>query len=188
MTVMTMTRGAVAWRERGDAFVARRLRELLDPGETAGVKAAFRGASLAVVATRDGIARIDLTDSRDALLPLGVREERGLRDLAQAIARALESWAPEPESMPIDVSGTPFQVAVWRALRAIPAGRTRTYGEVAEMVGSPGGARAVGGAVGSNPIPILVPCHRVVASGGIGGFGCGLPLKRRLLAAEGVIA
>ena len=83
--------------------------------------------------------------------------------------------------------GTEFQKKVWAALLAIPAGQTRSYGEIAAAVGSPKGARAVGGACGSNPIPVLVPCHRVLAGGrGPGGFSGGLDWKKRLLAVEGV--
>ena len=81
--------------------------------------------------------------------------------------------------------GTDFQRAVWRALQRIPYGETRTYGEIAEAVGRPGAARAVGTANHSNPIPIIIPCHRVVGSNGrLCGFGGGLDLKRRLLELE----
>ena len=82
--------------------------------------------------------------------------------------------------------GTPFQQAVWRALLEIPCGETRTYGQIAERIGRPRAARAVGQAVGANPLPIVVPCHRVVAGDGLGGFGGGLAMKRRLLEIEGV--
>ncbi len=83
--------------------------------------------------------------------------------------------------------GTSFQQSVWAQLRAIPAGSTRSYGEIAAAVGKPGAARAVGGAVGRNPISLIVPCHRVIASdGSIGGFASGLDRKRWLLAHEGV--
>lgn len=84
-------------------------------------------------------------------------------------------------------AGTPFQRAVWRVLQTIPHGQTRCYGWVARQLGRPAAARAVGAACGANPVPILVPCHRVVASNGtLGGFSGGLALKRRLLALEGV--
>ncbi len=83
-------------------------------------------------------------------------------------------------------SGTKFQRAVWRGVSTIPKGEVLTYGELAERIGYPGAARAVGQAVGSNPIPLLIPCHRVVASNGIGGFGGDIQLKKRLLDAEGV--
>ena len=86
----------------------------------------------------------------------------------------------------LELSGTDFQVAVWEALSEIPYGETVSYAELAEMVGHPNAFRAVGSANGANPIPIVLPCHRVVASGGgLGGYGGGLPLKRSLLALEG---
>ena len=82
--------------------------------------------------------------------------------------------------------GTPFQRDVWRALLEIPRGETRSYRWVAERVGRPRAVRAVGQAVGANPLPIVVPCHRVVRSdGSLGGFGGGLAMKKRLLNLEG---
>ncbi len=85
----------------------------------------------------------------------------------------------------LDLRGSPFQLAVWRELVAIPWGETRTYGEIAARLGRAGGARAVGGANHENPIAILVPCHRVVqASGRLGGYAGGLDVKRWLLAHE----
>ena len=81
---------------------------------------------------------------------------------------------------------TPFQQAVYRTVAAIPAGEALSYGEVADAAGSPGAARAVGNAMARNPIPLVVPCHRVLASGGaLGGFTGGLDLKKSLLPAEG---
>lgn len=89
-------------------------------------------------------------------------------------------------SLPIRMEGTPFQKKVWEALRRIPYGETRTYGEIAAEVGSSGGARAVGQACNRNPIMVVVPCHRVVGRGGaLVGFGAGLPIKEKLLALEG---
>jgi len=87
----------------------------------------------------------------------------------------------------VDLSGaTPFRQKVFRELMAVPFGAVVTYGELAERVGVPRGARAVGGAVGSNPVPIIIPCHRVVRAGrGLGGFGAGLGWKKRLLRHEG---
>ena len=82
--------------------------------------------------------------------------------------------------------GTPFQLAVWQALRAIPYGETLSYGELAQRVGLAGGARAVGLANGANPLPIIVPCHRVIgADGSLTGFGGGLDIKRELLSLVG---
>ena len=94
--------------------------------------------------------------------------------------RALEGGA-----LPHRFHGTEFQRAVWNALFEVPAGETRTYGEIARRVKHPDGARAVGAAVGQNPIPIFAPCHRIVgANGSLTGFGGGLPRKRWLLAHE----
>ena len=88
--------------------------------------------------------------------------------------------------IPLDLDqGTPFQRRVWRGLLEIPYGRTLTYKELANVIGQPSAMRAVGGANGANPVPIVVPCHRVVASGGrLGGFSAGLYLKQRLLDLE----
>ncbi|GHV53794.1 methylated-DNA--protein-cysteine methyltransferase [Synergistales bacterium] len=84
-----------------------------------------------------------------------------------------------------DIDGTPFQVAVWRELAAIPFGETRSYGEIAERAGKRGAARAVGGANHRNPIAIIIPCHRVIESNGkLGGYGGGLDRKKWLLGHE----
>jgi methylated-DNA-[protein]-cysteine S-methyltransferase len=92
-------------------------------------------------------------------------------------------------SMPVDMSaGTPFQRRVWRAILRIPYGRVRSYQWVAMRVGGRQYARAVGMALGANPVPIVVPCHRIIShDGSLGGFGCGLPMKRRLLKLEGTL-
>lgn len=85
--------------------------------------------------------------------------------------------------------GTPFQLEVWRALRGIPYGRTISYGELARRVGRPAASRAVGAANGRNPLPIVVPCHRVIGAGGdLTGFGGGIEIKRALLELEGALA
>lgn len=134
------------------------------------------------------------------------RREEALEELARrgAIDPADGSEAAEAaevvrrwfEGEAVDVAGrielpdgTAFQRAVWQAMLEIPRGETRSYGWVAERIGRPGSARAVGQAVGANPLPLLVPCHRVVASdGGLGGFGGGLEMKEALLRLEGAIA
>lgn len=88
-------------------------------------------------------------------------------------------------SLPYRLYGTEFQVAVWEALFEVPAGQTRTYGQLARRIGHPDAARAVGAAVGQNPIAIVAPCHRIVgADGSLTGFGGGLPRKKWLLAHE----
>lgn len=89
------------------------------------------------------------------------------------------------ESLSVDAGGTPFQRAVWRALRAIPAGRTMSYAELARHIGCPSAVRAVGRANGANPISVVVPCHRLVGTNGsLTGYGGGLERKRWLLAHE----
>jgi methylated-DNA-[protein]-cysteine S-methyltransferase len=87
--------------------------------------------------------------------------------------------------LPLAPEGTAFQRSVWRQLQAIPYGETISYGELARRVGKPKASRAVGSANGANPLPIVIPCHRVIASDGtLGGFGGGLPIKEMLLALE----
>jgi O-6-methylguanine DNA methyltransferase len=83
--------------------------------------------------------------------------------------------------------GTEFQQAVWREMQKIPRGQTRTYGDIAAAIGRPKAVRTVGSACGANPLPVFIPCHRVVAKNGLGGFGSGLPWKILLLKMEGVL-
>ena len=94
----------------------------------------------------------------------------------------------KPKNLPpLDLAGTEFQKSVWRALRKISFGKTKSYGEIAELIGKPKAVRAVGGACGANPVPVLVPCHRVLAANKkLGGFSGGLDWKRSLLAREGI--
>jgi methylated-DNA-[protein]-cysteine S-methyltransferase len=109
--------------------------------------------------------------------------------LAAAVAQLGEYFAGRRRrfDVPVQVRGTRFQESVWLELAEIPFGETMSYAELARIVGHPNAYRAVGQANGANPIPIILPCHRVVASGGgLGGYGGGLPMKRRLLALEGV--
>jgi O-6-methylguanine DNA methyltransferase len=88
---------------------------------------------------------------------------------------------------PLDLVGTDFQKSVWNALRNISLGKTKSYGEIARTIGRPKAVRAVGGACGANPVPVLVPCHRVLAADKkLGGFSGGLDWKRALLTREGV--
>lgn len=89
--------------------------------------------------------------------------------------------------LPLLPRGTPFQLRVWEELKKIPYGETRTYGQIAACVGNPRAARAVGSANNRNPIPIIIPCHRVVGAGGkLGGFLWGVDIKQKLLALEEV--
>lgn len=89
---------------------------------------------------------------------------------------------------PLDPAGTEFQKNVWREMQKIPSGRTKSYGEIAKAIRKPKAVRAVGGACGANPIPVFVPCHRVLAAHKkIGGFSSGLHWKWKLLGVEGIV-
>jgi methylated-DNA-[protein]-cysteine S-methyltransferase len=116
------------------------------------------------------------------------------QDAARAIALAADQLAEYFDGartrfdIPLAFAGTPFQEDVWRALGRIPYAETVSYAELAQIVGRPHAYRAVGQANGANPLPIVLPCHRVLAAGGrIGGYGGGLETKQRLLALEGVL-
>lgn len=96
------------------------------------------------------------------------------------------SGVPFDFDLPLAPFGTPFELSVWKALKKIPWGKTRSYGEIAGEVGSPRGGRAVGKACGANPIPVIIPCHRVVrANGDLGGYAGGIEVKKALLEIEG---
>jgi methylated-DNA-[protein]-cysteine S-methyltransferase len=119
--------------------------------------------------------------------PDGVRRA----DVPEAITNELCAYAEgrcKEFDLPVDLSGLrPFQRAVLTAIAKIPFGETRSYGWVARAIGKPGAARAVGQALHTNPIPIIIPCHRIVASdGSLGGYGGGVPMKIKLLRLEGV--
>jgi len=145
---------------------------------------------LLVAATPKGICRLTFDEDERALRQrfpnADIRPDDGT--IAPWVAGALQAIntpqsAPE---LPIDVHGTAFQEAVWRELRKIPLGETRSYADIARAVGDPNATRAVGTANGSNPVAVLVPCHRVIRSDGtLGGYAGGLDRKKKLLAAEG---
>jgi methylated-DNA-[protein]-cysteine S-methyltransferase len=146
---------------------------LKTPFALLGVRADEQALSEIVFLSRDG----------DALSP----QNR----LAERACAQIERYVEDPQyrfDLPLARGGTDFQRRVWRKISAIEAGRTRSYGELARELGS--AARAVGQACGANPLPLVVPCHRVLAAGGIGGFahhegGFHLAVKRWLLAHEG---
>jgi AraC family transcriptional regulator of adaptative response/methylated-DNA-[protein]-cysteine methyltransferase len=143
-----------------------------------------------IAATSKGICRLTFDDSVDSLRRLFPRadivEDRGgLRELVEGALTAIERPLAAPD-LPIDVAGTAFQEAVWRELRKIPTGETRSYAQIAAAIGQPTAVRAVGTANGDNHVAVLIPCHRVIRSDGtLGGYAGGLDRKRMLLAAEG---
>ena len=141
-----------------------------------------------------GLAEISFPQTKPSLRKRGSIPHDLLQQIStwhRLTTRALKTalLGREPvELPPLDiVTGTDFQRKVWSAMRKIPMGKTLSYGEVAKAIGRPKAVRAVGGACGANPLPVFIPCHRVLAAGGrIGGFGGGLNWKRTLLAAEGI--
>ena len=143
-----------------------------------------------IAATAKGICRLTFDESEAALrryFPHAtlVRDEGGLAELVEGALAAIERPAAAPE-LPIDVAGTAFQEAVWRELRKIPLGETRSYAQIAAAIGQPKAVRAVGTANGDNHVAVLIPCHRVIRSDGtLGGYAGGLDRKRKLLDAEG---
>jgi methylated-DNA-[protein]-cysteine S-methyltransferase len=141
------------------------------------------GVELRLAASEAGLRSIEFSPDhaidgyKNAHQPLLSETERQLRAYFAGDLRDFD--------LPLDMVGTPFQQRVWRALLQIPYGRTRSYSEIARGIGAPSAVRAVGAANGANPIPIVVPCHRVIGAGGnLVGYGGGLPLKQRLLALE----
>jgi len=108
--------------------------------------------------------------------------------VSEALRRYFDGAIDAAAALPLDPGGTPFQQAVWRALRAVPAGRTTFYGALARAVGAPKAARAVGAACGANPIWLAIPCHRAIGNDGqLTGYAGGLARKRWLLAHEGAL-
>ena len=143
-----------------------------------------------IAATSKGICRLTFDDSEASLRRLFpnatiVEDGGGLKELVDGALVAIDSPLAARE-LPIDVAGTAFQEAVWRELRKIPAGETRSYAQIAAAIGQPRAVRAVGTANGDNHVAVLIPCHRVIRSDGtLGGYAGGLDRKRKLLAAEG---
>jgi len=145
---------------------------------------------LLIATTSKGICRLTFDDSVNSLRRLFpnaelVRDDGSMAGLIHGVLAAVEHPATAPE-LPIDVAGTAFQEAVWRELRKIPPGETRSYAQIAAAIGQPKAVRAVGTANGDNHVAVLIPCHRVIRSdGSLGGYAGGLDRKRKLLEAEG---
>lgn len=141
---------------------------------------------LLVAGGKDAVTHVCLPNT--SMAGLGTTDGPLPAPLRRAVAQLDEYFEGRRRRFELDLAprGTAFQVAVWQALADIPYGETITYRELADRVGRPGAFRAVGQANGANPLPIVFPCHRVVAAGGrLGGYGGGLDVKRRLLALEG---
>jgi AraC family transcriptional regulator of adaptative response/methylated-DNA-[protein]-cysteine methyltransferase len=143
-----------------------------------------------VAATSKGICRLTFDEDVESLkrrFPNADIQpaDTAMGSLISGVMQAIET-PMAVHDLPIDVAGTAFQEAVWKELRKIPPGETRSYADIAAAIGEPGAVRAVGTANGSNPVAVLVPCHRVIRSDGtLGGYAGGLDRKRQLLAAEG---
>jgi AraC family transcriptional regulator of adaptative response/methylated-DNA-[protein]-cysteine methyltransferase len=150
-------------------------------------------AGLLVAATRRGVCSVrfgDDVEGLEAALRLEfpwatlVRDREGLADRVAALLRGIAGTTRRVD-VPLDVRASQFQRRVWDAIRAIPAGATRSYSEIARELGCPRGARAVARACAANPVAVAIPCHRVVAkSGGEGGYRWGVERKRALLRRE----
>lgn len=148
--------------------------------------------SMLVAATEKGVCRLSFNEDRAALAARFPHAElvAGGAEFA-ALLQQVVAVVEQPgdfSHIPLDVKGTAFQEAVWQELRRIPPGETRSYAELAAAVGRPKAVRAAGSANGANPVAVLIPCHRVIASdGGLGGYAYGLDIKRQLLAREGAL-
>ena len=146
-----------------------------------------------IAATSKGICRLTFDDNEASLRRLFpnatiVQDDGGLRQMVEGALAAIERPLAAPD-LPIDVAGTAFQEAVWRELRKIPPGETRSYADIAAAIGHPKAVRAVGSANGDNHVCVLIPCHRVIRSdGSLGGYGGGIERKKQLLAAEGHVS
>jgi O-6-methylguanine DNA methyltransferase len=150
--------------------------------------------------TKKGLIQVHANGERDSFLDELDKRVPGdyIEDssMFKALEEKLGEWSegkPVKFDMPFDLRGTEFQKDVWKAIQAIPHGKLSSYGRLAETIGRPKAVRAVGNAVGSNPIGLVIPCHRVIwSNGGLGGFGGGfetkkLNNKRRLLMTEGAL-
>jgi methylated-DNA-[protein]-cysteine S-methyltransferase len=145
---------------------------------------------LTLVATDEGLAAVLWENDPPHRVPVHVEAEDGNHPVLVEAARQLQEYFAGQRTafaLTLDVTGTAFQRSVWEALRTIPFGETRSYGEIATLIGKPDAVRAVGAANGRNPVSIITPCHRVIGSTGkLTGFAGGLEVKARLLALEGI--
>jgi len=143
--------------------------------------------TLLIAGDADAVLRIAFPRRGNAVKPEPGWQESSRGPVGQAVQQLREYFAGKRRGfdLPLAPKGTQFQRSVWRQLQGIPYGETISYGELARRVGNPKASRAVGSANGANPLPIVIPCHRVIAGDGtLGGFGGGLPTKQTLLKLE----
>jgi methylated-DNA-[protein]-cysteine S-methyltransferase len=144
---------------------------------------------LKLVATDEGLAAILWENDRPSRVRLNIEAEDASHPVLVEAERQLKEYFDgrrKEFALTLDLAGTAFQRRVWNALRTIPFGETRSYGEIARQIGNPRAMRAVGAANGRNPVSIVAPCHRVIGSTGkLTGFAAGIDVKARLLALEG---
>ncbi|MBW5449133.1 methylated-DNA--[protein]-cysteine S-methyltransferase [Cohnella sp. CFH 77786] len=156
----------------------------------------FDNRPLHVAATENGLCRVnwphesfaDLQDWVNRRIPGAklIEDRERVSEYVSQLKQFLDGTR-KTFDLPVDLRGTPFQVSVWKALARIPCGETRSYSDIAEAVGRPNAVRAVGTANGANPVPIVVPCHRVIGKdAALTGFAGGLRVKEDLLRLEGV--
>ena len=147
--------------------------------------------TLLIAGDRDAVRRIEFPEEGKPARPEPDWIESALGPIAEAVCQLREYFSGQRTSfnLPLAPEGTEFQRNVWRRLQDIPYGETISYGELAKRVGNPKASRAVGAANGLNPLPIVIPCHRVIGSNGkLTGFGGGLPTKEALLTLEQRVA
>ena len=143
--------------------------------------------TLLIAGDEEAVRRIDFPKKGKPAKPEASWRESSRGPVAEAVRQLREYFVGKREQfdLPLAPEGTEFQRGVWRRLQDIPYGETISYGELAKRVGNPKASRAVGAANGQNPIPIVIPCHRVIgANGKLTGFGGGLPIKEALLELE----
>lgn len=132
----------------------------------------------------EGLQRLVLAAEETPDPPDAQRDDAAFDDVREQVLGYIDGRRRQ-FSLDLTPGGSEFQRQVWAALLRIPYGETRTYGDLARRLGREGAARAIGAANGANPLPLLIPCHRVVAADGLGGYSGGIALKQRLLALEG---
>jgi AraC family transcriptional regulator of adaptative response/methylated-DNA-[protein]-cysteine methyltransferase len=174
-----MTPGA--YRRGGDGEV---IRYTVTPTGLGAALVAVTGRGVCAIKLGDTAAALERelrTEFPEARLE---RADQALDAVSRRVVRILDGGGVDP-ALPLDIRGTAFQARVWRELARIPAGQTRTYGEVAQAIGQPRAVRAVASAIAANRLAVVVPCHRVVrGDGGLGGYRWGVERKETLLKRE----